>query len=181
MEKAISPRLTNRRVARSAITSTNLPLIRPASGAHTPMPLLSLVFGSPASGLDCSMVPSEWKTNMWYGNGASGAFTSHVPTTGDASILRAGTGRHAGEQRHRTAAPRAVKRMRISTENSLRRGAAKGRDLPIGAGGLSEVYREGRGLVNGRRRTGGLISSARSKRASPRRDFRSVSFSRPSR
>jgi hypothetical protein len=66
IEKEISPRLTNRRVVRSAVTSTNLPLILSPSGTQTPMPLLSLVLGSPASGLACCMVPSGLKTNMWY-------------------------------------------------------------------------------------------------------------------
>src|SRR5256885_520428 len=42
-----------------------LALIPSATGVHTPAPVLSLVFGSPASGLDCSIVPSEWKMSMW--------------------------------------------------------------------------------------------------------------------
>jgi len=80
--------------------------------------LLSLVLGSPASGLDCWRVPSEWKTNMWYRNGASGIFTNHVPTIAGESPLPRETGRQAARLRHRAAKPRVLRDLCISTEDS---------------------------------------------------------------
>src|SRR5262245_50399545 len=56
------------------------PLNPSPSASQAPMRLLSLVSGSPPSGLDCSTVPSEWKTNMCSGKGASGIRTIQAPT-----------------------------------------------------------------------------------------------------
>jgi len=64
-----------------------LPFIASPFFTQTPKPLLSLELGSPASGFDCCIVPSAWKTNIWKGKGASGAFTIHVPTIGDKLLL----------------------------------------------------------------------------------------------
>jgi hypothetical protein len=52
------------------------------------------------------------------GNGASGLFTSHVPTIGGASFLATEIDRQAVEQRDTAANPIAAACMRISLEHS---------------------------------------------------------------
>jgi hypothetical protein len=81
--------------------------------------LLSLVLGSPASGLLCSIVPSEWKIIMWYGNGASGTFTSHVPTIAGKLFLLSEPWWHPAELRHKAITLSTLNGTRISAEHSL--------------------------------------------------------------
>src|ERR1700758_4048148 len=57
--KEISPRDANWWVFRSAVISTIFPVYSSPTVRHAPIRLLSLLLGSPASGLDCSTVPSE--------------------------------------------------------------------------------------------------------------------------